>query len=39
MAVLALLGLYSIYALAFAAGGYTLLSTIIAVCQYKRMGE
>ncbi len=39
IAALALLGLYSISALAFAAGGYTLVSAIVAIYQYKRRGE
>ncbi len=39
MTMLALLGLYSTAALAYAAGGYTLVSAAVAIYQYKRMGE
>ncbi len=39
MLALALLGLYSVQALAFAACGYTLASAIVAIYQYKRRGE
>ncbi len=38
MAVLALIALYSLAALASAAGGYTLVSAVIAVHHYKKRG-